>query len=110
MLSASDLIEINKKFDSGIVVNRGSLDFAIKTVASMKDWTTQAAYLVRVVVLDRIFEEGNKRTALAVLLAYFEANKKAYDLYSLEKVIINIINKNITSIENIRRMIKNAIR
>ena len=76
----------------------------------MKDWTTQAAYLVRVVVLDRIFEEGNKRTALAVLLAYFEANKKAYDLYSLEKVIINIINKNITSIENIRRMIKNAIR
>lgn len=110
MLKENDIIEINKRFDKGVVVNKGSLDFTIKTLESTKDWVTQSAYLTRAILIDHIFEEGNKRTALAVLLAYFEANKKAYDIYRVEKVIIIIITKNITSIENIRRMIKNAVR
>ncbi len=110
MLTEKDIIEINKRFDKGIVINQSSLSFAIKAVDSTKDWVTQATYLIRAIALDHIFEEGNKRTALAVLLAYFEANKKAYDIYRVEKVIIDIILKNITSIEKIRSMIKNAIR
>ncbi len=110
MLTSNDIVEINKDFDKGRIINKSSLEFAIKAVDSTKDWITQAAYLVRAIALDHIFQEGNKRTALAVLIAYFKANKKAYDLYRVEKVIIIVITKNITSIENIRRMIKNAIR
>ncbi len=110
MFKENDIIEINKEFDSGVIVNKSSLDFAIKSTEITKDWVTQASYLVRAIALDHVFEEGNKRTALAVLLTYFEANKKAYDIYRVEKVIIDIITKNITSIENIRRMIKNAVR
>lgn len=110
MLTEKDVIETNKRFDRGIVINKSSLDFAIKSVNSTKDWITQASYLVRAIALDHIFEEGNKRTALAVLLAYFEANKKAYDLYKVEKTIITIITKNITDIGNIRRLIKNGSR
>lgn len=110
MLTEKDIVEINKEFDKGVMINKSSLDFAIKSVNSTKDWITQAAYLVRAIALDHIFEEGNKRTALGVLLTYFEANKKAYDLYNMERMVINIITKNITSIEKIRRMIKNGIR
>ena len=110
MLTEKDIIEINKQFDRGIVVNKSSLDFALKTLITTKDWVTQAAFLVRAIALDHIFEEGNKRTALAVLMTYFQANKKAYDLYRIEKIMIDIIIKNITSIEEIRRKIKNAIR
>ena len=110
MLTEKDIVEINKEFDKGVIINKSSLDFTIKTVESTKDWVTQAAYLTRAIALDHIFEEGNKRTALAVLIAYFKANKKAYDLYGVEKVIITMITKNISSIENIRRMIKNVVR
>ncbi len=110
MLTEKDMIEINKRFDKGIVVNKSSLNFTIKIVESTKDWITQSAYLVRAIALDHVFEEGNKRTALAILLAYFQASKKAYDIYRVEKIVIDIITKNIASIEKIRRMIKNAIR
>lgn len=110
MLTEKDIIETNKRFDKGIVINKISLDFAVKAVNSTKDWITQASYLIRAIALDHIFEEGNKRTALAVLLAYFETNKKAYDPYKLEKTIITIITKNIADIGTIRRLIKNGIR
>ena len=110
MLTNKDLVEINKRFDKGVIINKSSLDFAIKSVESTKDWVTQAALLLRAILIDHIFEEGNKRTALAVLLTYFESNKKAYDIYKVEKAIITTITKNITSIENIRKMIKNAVR
>lgn len=110
MLTERDIIKINKMFDKGTVINKSSLDFAVKAVNSTKDWVTQVAYLIRAIALDHVFEEGNKRTALAVLLAYFGANRKAYDLFKTEKVVIGIITRNITSIERIREKIKNAVR
>lgn len=103
------MIKINKEFDNGKVVNKGSMEFVISNLKNSKLWTTQLAYILRGLLIDHLFEEGNKRTALAIMLTYFEANKRAYDLYKAEKVIITIILKNITSIEEIRRLIKNVI-
>ncbi len=110
MLTENEIVEINKRFDRGIVVNKNSLDFAIKSANQTKEWIAQAAYLTRAIALDHIFEEGHKRTALAVLMAYFQDSKKAYDVYRVEKIITDIITKNISSMEDIRRKIKNAIR
>ena len=83
--------------------------FILSTLKHSKDWVTQLAYILRGILIDHIFEEGNKRTALAVMLVYFEANKKAYDIYKTEKIITEIILKNIKDINKIRRMIKNVI-
>lgn len=109
MLSIQDIIEINKEFDKGKVVNRSSLEFALSSIKHTKDWVTQLAYLVRAIVLDHVFEEGNKRTAVAVILIYLEAHKKAYDLTKVDQVIVKMIKKRITDIEHIRRLIKDAI-
>jgi len=109
MINKNDLIEVNKRFDNGNIVNMSSLEFILSTLKHSKDWVTQLAYILRGILIDHIFEEGNKRTALAVMLVYFEANKKAYDIYKTEKIITEIILKNIKDINKIRRMIKNVI-
>lgn len=110
MLTKEDIIEINKQFDKGNVINKASLEYAISIVKNTKDWLKQAAYFTRAILIDHIFEEGNKRTTAAVIIAYFEANKFAYDEYKLDKIIVNITKKNINSIEDIRRLIKSVIR
>ena len=109
MLSENDIIEINKIFDQGKVINRSSLEFAVSSAKKTKDWITQLAYIVRSVVIDHVFEEGNKRTAVAVIMTYAETHKKAYDEYKIDLMIRDLIQKHITDIAKIRRMIKNAI-
>ena len=48
MITKKALIEINKEFDIGKIINEGSLEFAISNANSTKDWIKQLAYLTRV--------------------------------------------------------------
>ncbi len=109
MLDRNDVVGINKIFDKGKIVNEGSLDFAISSTKKTKDWITQLAYFLRAIVVDHAFEEGNKRTAAAIFIAYCEASKRAYDVYKIDLIIKNLIQKRVTDITKIRRMIKNAV-
>ena len=109
MLTVNDIIEINKEFDKGNIVNRSSLEFALSSANKTKDWITQLAYIVRSIVIDHIFEEGNKRTAVAVMIAYIEAHKKGYDAYKLDQLVTKMIKNNITDIVHIRRLVKDGI-
>ena len=61
MLSKKDVIEINREFHSGKIVNEGSLDYAIETTKRSKNWLRSAAYLVRAVLIDHAFEDGNRK-------------------------------------------------
>src|SRR3989344_4863730 len=103
MITEKGLIEINKRFDKGIVVNKASLNFALSSLHNTKDWLKQLAYLVRAILVDHIFEEGNKRTATALIIAFFEDNKEAYDPYRVDKIVFEIASKNVNSVEQIRR-------
>tara|TARA_B100000315_G_C14225924_1_gene428646 strand:- start:279 stop:611 length:333 start_codon:yes stop_codon:yes gene_type:complete len=109
MLSSSEIVQINKFFDKGKLVNKSSLEFAVSSVNKSKDWITQLAYLLRSIIVDHIFEDGNKRTGAAIFVAYCRVHKKAYDIYKIDLVIRDLIQKNRTDIKIIRRMIKNAI-
>ena len=110
MIKKQDIININKKFDKGTMINKSALDFALSSMNDSKDWITQASYLMRAILIDHVFEEGNKRTAAALLYAFYEGYDKAYDPYKVDKIITDTIMKNITDIAKIRKMIKNAIR
>lgn len=110
MIGVEDLVKINKQFDSGRIVNEGSLRFALSNSKYTKDWTKQLAYFVRAILIDHVFEEGNKRTASALMMAVLEEYKIAYDPEKVDSIIIEIIKKNITSIDKIRRMIKDVTR
>lgn len=110
MINKEDLINVNKKFNHGTIVNESSLKFALSSIYSTKDWIKQLAFLVRSLLIDHIFQEGNKRTAAAVIISFYEAHKVAYDPYKVDKIITEIVTKNIQNVEQIRRKLKDAIR
>ncbi len=109
MFEIEDVIEINKQFSNGNLVNKSSLDFALSSAKKTKDWITQLAYITRAIVLDHVFEEGNKRTAVAIMLAYLNVHKKGYDINKLDQTVVRIIKERAKDISEIRRLIKNAI-
>lgn len=110
MINKQDIIEINKQFSNGKLVNESSLDFVLSYSKSSKDWIKQLAYIIRSILLDHVFEEGNKRTAAALICAFIEFHNLAYNPYKVDSIIIEMLNKNIKDINKIRRIIKNAIR
>jgi prophage maintenance system killer protein len=110
MITKKDIITINKQFDDGKIVNHNPLDFALSSSKTTKDWIKSSAYILRAILVDHVFEEGNKRTASAFLMSIMEKMKVAYDPHKVDKLIVEIILKNITNINKIRRMIKDATR
>ncbi|MBI2141313.1 Fic family protein [Candidatus Woesearchaeota archaeon] len=103
-----ELTAINKRFGNGRLINKSSLEFAESALKKTKNWQEQAAYIIRAIVADHPFEDGNKRTAAAYLSALLEEYKIPYDRYKIDKLVLTIA-KDTKSIDKIRRMIKNAI-
>ena len=108
-ISRKDIIAINQHYDSGTVINSSSLDFALDEANKSKSWLKSCAYLVRAVLLDHVFEEGNKRTAADIIVGFFEENELNYDPDKISKGIVFMLKKNVTSIAEIERVILNAI-
>lgn len=110
MLSTKDIIEANKRFEKGVVVNASSLDYAVKTQARSRNWLRSAAVFTRAILIDHVFEDGNKRTAAAAVMALMDLNEVSYDPECIPKIIVTLLKKNITGINAIERCIKDAIR
>lgn len=109
MLSKKDIIALNQELHTGRIVNEGSLDYAIETTKRSKNWLKSAATLTRAILIDHVFEDGNKRTAAAVIMVHLEMNNIHYNPDSVNQMIIRILKKNITNMRTIERMIKNVI-
>ena len=104
----AELVEINKKFSSGTVVNNGSLDFALSAAFKGKDWQEQLAFIIRALLCDHVFEDGNKRTAAAYVMAILENFKYRYDPFKIDQLVLKVAKNNVSDIKKIRRMIANA--
>jgi len=109
-LTKKDLIAFNQQFADGTLINEASLDFALSYSQKTENWTKALAWLIRAILLDHVFEEGNKRTAALLLRTYieFEGNQARND--QITRMIKEIIFRNTTSINKIEEMIKDAIR
>ena len=110
MLSTNNVIDLNKEFHNGKLVNKASLEFAISCQSKTKNWLEQLSYIIRSLLIDHVFEDANKRTAVAVILAYFKGHELNYDPYRLDDLVILITKKNINDIKKLGRLIKNVIR
>jgi len=109
-ISKEDLLRINHGF-GGNLRNSSSLDFALDKQGGNKlgDYK-KLAYLIRAILVDHPFSDGNKRTAMFVAFAFAEENKKQVDRELLLYQIISIAKNNISTIRNIEWRLKNAIR
>ncbi|MBI4139754.1 hypothetical protein HY483_02210 [Candidatus Woesearchaeota archaeon] len=104
-----DVVRINQEFDAGKIINSGSLSFAISEANISKSWLKSCAILVRAVLIDHVFEEGNKRTAAGIIVAFLEENRLKYDPEKISRVIAKMLMKNVTSIKIIELEVKNVI-
>ena len=109
VLSKKDIVSINREFHAGKVVNDSSLDFALDLTQKSRNWLKTAAVLTRAILIDHAFEDGNKRTAAAVILALADMNGVCCNPDRVNAAIVRMLLRNITDIRAIERLIKNAI-
>lgn len=109
-LNKKDLISINQEIGSnGHFHNEDSIDFALSIAKQNKSWLYELSYIVRCLLVDHCFQDGNKRTAIIVIITYFENESLDCDKDKLIKTVWNISKKNISDINKLMRLIKNAI-
>jgi|SRR3989344_194490 len=108
-LTKKDILALNQEFDYGNFHNEASLDFALSYVRRIDKWTKALVLLTKAIFIDHVFEEGNKRTAALLIKAY--AEHQGYKTYNdkIVKLVMDIILKNITSINKIEDLIKDAV-
>ncbi|PIN77315.1 hypothetical protein COV15_02550 [Candidatus Woesearchaeota archaeon CG10_big_fil_rev_8_21_14_0_10_34_12] len=93
------VIEINRYFDSGIVVNPDSLEYALEIG---ENWFDELIFLTRAILVDHSFEEGNKRTGATIICLYFNIQKIKFSKNEVLRIIIEIILDNITDKNELR--------
>jgi len=109
-LTKKDLMALNQEFDNGTLHNEASLDFALSYAKKTENWTKALAWLIRAILIDHVFEEGNKRTAALLIKSY--AEYEGHETYDdrIIKLVKEIVLKNIQSITKIEEMVKDAIK
>ena len=109
MLTLRDVVAINQEFHNGRIYNRSSLDFALEYSRRTTNWVKALAMVVRAILLDHVFEDGNKRTAAALILT--EAYLQGFDVDKnrVARLIGRTLTKNITNMKEFEELIKDAL-
>ena len=110
MLTKDDILRIAELFERRKMINESSLEFALSSARHNKDWIRQLAYIIRAILIDHVFQDGNKRISSALIMAALENQKIDYDPYAVDRAVTLIIKKNLTNIEKIIGLIKDATR
>jgi len=110
MLTLKDLIAINERFSNGKIVNKSSIDFVLETTKKSKHWYKTMCLLTRAILIDHVFEDGNKRTAAMMIMTYLEMNNYTYDADKIAKTVLTIAKKNINDQNKIGRLINHVIK
>ncbi|PIN87336.1 hypothetical protein COV19_00445 [Candidatus Woesearchaeota archaeon CG10_big_fil_rev_8_21_14_0_10_44_13] len=108
-INKKDMISLNIEIgEKGEFHNESSLDFALGIIKQKKSWLYELSYLARSMLADRAFSEGNKRTALALILVYLDYEGIECDKQKMVEMVHKISKKSIDDINKIARLIRNG--
>jgi len=110
LINKKDLIRINQEIgEQGNFANEASLDFALSMLKERKSWLYTLSYLVRCILIDHVFRDGNKRTAFTLICTVLDEQDMAFDGPKMYLGVMTITKKNMTNPLQIMRVIKNGI-
>ncbi|MBU0958398.1 MAG: Fic family protein [Nanoarchaeota archaeon] len=105
MVDVNNLIKINKKH-GGVLIDRSNLEFAVDSANKEKDIYKSNAYLIRGVIVNHPFLDGNKSTASEIVLKRFKKEGIKCNREKFSSGLISIAKNNIGSIDKIERRLK----
>lgn len=105
VITIEEIQEVNKKFADGEIIN-SSIYYAIEQT-SLRD---KLSHILRSLVIDHPFHDGNKRTAFIVALLIFERANIKVSRDSLTKLIIKMARENIININEINKLVERCIK
>src|SRR3989338_5046232 len=109
LINKKDIIGLNQQIGgSGKLHNEGSLDFALSIIKGKKSWLFELSYLVRSLLVDHVFEDGNKRTALILVITYLNDRGLKYDEDKLLRVFLGMARKSTSDVNKIMRLLKSV--
>lgn len=109
-ISKEDIVRIAKGFN-GNLRSDSSLNYALQKQNEKKlGEYTKLAYLIRAIIVDHPFTDGNKKTAAYVSFVFAEQFGKQVDSDLLKHHMISIASRNLTSIRAIEERLKSAIK
>ncbi len=109
MLTRKDLVSLNQQFSNGQIINEGSLDFVLKQTYRSRHWYKTMCLLTRAILVDHLFEDGNKRTAAGVIMTYLDMHDYHYNPDEIAQLVLTLAKKRISNTTTIGRMIHHAI-
>ena len=102
-----DIIGINQEVgESGDFNNESSLDFSLSIIKDKKSWLFELSYIIRCLLIDHAFRDGNKRTAFILSTLYFDESAVNYDKDKLVNLLHKIAKNNINDINKIIRELR----
>lgn len=105
-INKKTIIKINRKLGGNLSRN-GSLDYALDRMKHEKtNPYKRIAYLVRAIIVDHPFVDGNKRTALEIIVDELYKSNIICDIEKLTKAITKIAKENTHQIIKIERRIR----
>ena len=109
-ISKKDLLRINSGF-GGNPRNDSSIEYAI-TMQENKRYGEykKLAFLIRAILVDHPFTDGNKRTATFLILDFADQNKREVVKEIMMHQIISIAKHSITEIRNIENRLRTFIK
>lgn len=108
-MDKESIIKTNEKF-GGKLIRKNSLDYAVERANEEKNFYRKLAYLTRSMTSDHSFLDGNKRTAITIILSEFEEQEIRVNKIMLEKTILNLAKTGEGNIQIIERRLRRCSR
>ncbi len=110
MFTEEEIVMLNKKFHNGGIRNKNSLEIAISSAEKNSNRLEQLAYLLKAMLVECVFEDGNKRTAALLIILYYNELELGFDPEKVTKTIIKLAKNKVTDINDIKKEVGNVIR
>lgn len=108
-IDKEQIVRVNRVY-GGHEYPHSDLDYAVERANYEKNFYKRLAYLVRSMTSNHNFTDGNKRTAMTIVLTEFENEGMSCDKYALSRTLVELAKTGEGDINKIERKLRKCSR